>query len=229
MRMALKVVMGQRLLKANEQVAAENRARFAAAGVLVVNLISSPGAGKTTLLERTLARLRDRFRIAVIEGDMYTVRDAQRIAGQRVEVVQINTAGVCHLDAPMVARALEELEADRYDLLFIENVGNLVCPAEFDLGEDLKVAVLSVTEGGDKPAKYPLVFQTARAVVINKGDLLPYTDFDLETVVTELEALNRDLKVFVVSAKTGEGIEEWCKWLEEMAAEKGKATGPGTG
>lgn len=227
--MALKVVMGQRLLRANEQVAAENRARFAAAGVLVVNLISSPGAGKTTLLERTLARLRDRFRIAVIEGDMYTVRDAQRIAGQGVEVVQINTAGVCHLNAPMVARALEELAADRYDLLFIENVGNLVCPAEFDLGEDLKVAVLSVTEGGDKPAKYPLVFRTARAVVISKGDLLPYTDFDLEAVVAELGALNKDLKVFVVSAKTGEGIGEWCKWLEEMAAEKGKATEPGTG
>jgi len=227
--MALKVVMGQRLLKANEQVAAENRTRFAGAGTLVVNLISSPGAGKTTLLERTLPWLRDKFRIAVIEGDMYSVRDAQRIADYEVEVVQINTAGVCHLDAPMVARALEELSEARYDLLFIENVGNLVCPAEFDLGEDLKVALLSVTEGADKPAKYPLVFQSARAVVINKSDLLPYTDFELETVVTELKALNPELEVFLLSAKTGEGIKEWCTWLEKLTGRKQAASRSGTG
>lgn len=218
--MGLKVVMGQRLLKANEQVAQETRKRLEAAGTFAVNLVSSPGAGKTTLLEQTLARLRDKYKIGVIEGDIYTTRDAERIAGQEVEVVQINTAGVCHLDAPMIARALEELEESRYDLIFIENVGNLVCPAEFDLGEDLKVALLSVTEGGDKPAKYPLVFREARAVVINKSDLLPYTDFDLEAVHNELKAINPEIKVLVVSAKTGEGIEEWCTWLKNLMLQK---------
>ncbi|MEW6574078.1 MAG: hydrogenase nickel incorporation protein HypB [Bacillota bacterium] len=218
--MGLKVVMGQRLLKANEQVAQETRKRLEAAGTFAVNLVSSPGAGKTTLLEQTLARLRDKYKIGVIEGDIYTTRDAERIAGQEVEVVQINTAGVCHLDAPMIARALEELEESRYDLIFIENVGNLVCPAEFDLGEDLKVALLSVTEGGDKPAKYPLIFREARAVVINKSDLLPYTDFDLEAAHNELKAINPEIKVLVVSAKTGEGIEEWCTWLENLILQK---------
>lgn len=218
--MGLKVVMGQRLLKANEQVARENRNRFEAAGTFVVNLISSPGAGKTTLLERTLGRLRGKYKMSVIEGDIYTTRDAERIAQKEVAVVQINTAGVCHLDAPMIARALEELGEDPYDLLFIENVGNLVCPAEFDLGEDIKVVLLSVTEGGDKPAKYPLVFREARAVVINKSDLLPYTDFDLEAVKNELRVVNPGIKTFLVSAKTGEGIEEWCKWLEELILRK---------
>ncbi|MEW6446742.1 MAG: hydrogenase nickel incorporation protein HypB [Bacillota bacterium] len=218
--MGLKVVMGQRLLQANERVAQENRNRFKASGTFTINLVSSPGAGKTTLLEQTLRRLRGKYKIGVIEGDIYTTRDAERIAGQGIEVVQINTAGICHLDAPMIARALEELEESRYDLLFIENVGNLVCPAEFDLGEDLKVALLSVAEGGDKPAKYPLVFREARAVVINKSDLLPYTDFDLGAVTNDLKAINPEIEVLVVSARTGEGIDEWCRWLEELILQK---------
>ncbi len=214
------MVMGQRLLRVNENVAQENKVRFAAAGTFVVNMMSSPGAGKTTLLELTLQRLRKNHKTGVIEGDMYTTRDAQRIAGQGVEVVQINTAGVCHLDAAMVARSVEELREDRYDMLFIENVGNLVCPAEFDLGEDAKVALLSVTEGGDKPAKYPLVFQKARMVLITKVDLMPYTDFELETVKKELKAINPEAEMLLVSAKTGEGIKEWCGWLEEMSQKK---------
>jgi hydrogenase nickel incorporation protein HypB len=212
--------MGQRLLRANENLARENRVRFAAAGTFVVNLMSSPGAGKTTLLELTLQRLRKSYKTGVIEGDMYTTRDAQRIAGQGVEVVQINTAGVCHLDAAMVARSLEELREGRYDMLFIGNVGNLVCPAEFDLGEDAKVALLSVTEGGDKPAKYPLVFQRARVVLVTKVDLIPHTDFDLEAVSKELRAINPEANMLLVSAKTGEGIEEWCGWLEGMSQKK---------
>jgi len=216
----LKVVMGQRLLKANEQVVRENRNRLEAAGTFVVNLVSSPGAGKTALLEQTLGRLQGKYKMGVIEGDIYTTRDAERIARQGVAVVQINTAGVCHLDAPMVARALEELDQGPYDLLFIENVGNLVCPAEFDLGEDVKVAVLSVTEGGDKPAKYPLVFRQASAVVINKSDLLPYTDFDLEAVKNELRAVNPGIRILLVSAKHGDGIEEWCGWLEGLILRK---------
>jgi len=224
---AVKVVMGQRLLKANAAVAQENRARFAAAGTLVVNLISSPGAGKTTLLEQTLVRLGGRFRISVIEGDIYTTRDAERIAGKGTAVVQVNTAGICHLDASMVARACEELGA-AYDILFIENVGNLVCPAEFDLGEDVKVALLSVAEGGDKPAKYPFVFRSAGAVVITKADLLPFTDFDLAGVTGEIRALNPEVKVFILSARTGEGVEEWCRWVEEMFLRK-RAAGSGAG
>ncbi|MEW6173442.1 MAG: hydrogenase nickel incorporation protein HypB [Bacillota bacterium] len=218
--MGLKVVMGQRLLRANDEAARENRARFATKGIFAVNLISSPGTGKTTLLEQTIRRMRDAYKIGVIEGDIYTTRDARRIADQGVEVVQINTAGVCHLDAPMIARSFEELEGDHYDLLFIENVGNLVCPAEFDLGEDAKVALLSVTEGGDKPAKYPLVFREAQAVVVTKADLLPYTDFDLESVEKELNAISPEIGILVVSAKTGEGIKEWCRWLEERVLQK---------
>ena len=221
--MALKVVMAQKILRANEQVARENRARLA--GLPTVNLISSPGAGTTTLLEKTIQALREEITIGVVEGDIYTTRDAERIAGQGAAVVQVNTAGLCHLDANMVARALDQLDLDRLDLLFIENVGNLVCPAEFDLGEDYKVALLSVTEGGDKPAKYPLVFRESHAVVINKSDLLPYTDFDMNKVQEEIRTINPEILIFVTSAVTGEGIEAWCAWLKESVRNKRSATG----
>ncbi|ACX53088.1 hydrogenase accessory protein HypB [Ammonifex degensii KC4] len=221
--MEIKVVMGQRLLRANEEVARKVRERLARSTCLMVNLISSPGAGKTTLLEATLERLRDRWRIGVIEGDVYTVRDAARIAHLEVPVVQINTAGVCHLSASMVAKALEELGEGPFDLIFVENVGNLVCPAEFDLGEDAKVALLSVTEGIDKPAKYPLVFEQAQLVLITKGDLLPYLEFDLEEVKKDVHRLNPEAPIIVTSAKTGEGLEAWCQWLEERLRQKKEA------
>ena len=217
----VKVVMGQRLLRANAALAKENRARFGAAGTLVVNLISSPGAGKTTLLEETLARLGGRFRVGVIEGDICTTRDAERIAGKGTPVVQINTAGVCHLDASTVARAVEELGGG-YDIIFIENVGNLVCPAEFDLGEDVKVALLSVVEGGDKPAKYPEVFRTASAAVITKVDLLPHTDFDLAACLKELHNINPGMAVFLTSARNGAGIAGWCEWLKRLVPVAGR-------
>jgi len=155
-----------------------------------------------------------------VEGDIYTTRDAERIAGQGADVVQINTEGLCHLDANMVGRALDQLDLAATDLVVIENVGNLVCPAEFDLGEDYKVAVLSVTEGGDKPAKYPLVFRQSHAAVINKSDLIPYTDFNLETVTEEIMTINPDLEIFVISARTGEGLEKWCAWLRDRVREK---------
>ncbi|SHI95021.1 hydrogenase nickel incorporation protein HypB [Desulfofundulus thermosubterraneus] len=214
----MKVVMARKLLSANQQVADKNRTRLGR--VLTVNLISSPGAGKTAILERTIAVLKDEFRTGVIEGDIYTTRDAERIAVHGVEVVQINTTGVCHLDASMIAQALDEINTEALDIMFIENVGNLVCPAEFDLGEDYKVAVLSVAEGGDKPTKYPLVFQEAQVVLINKSDLLPYSDFDLEMVRQEILAINSKTKVFVVSAKTGEGLEAWYAWLRDAVKEK---------
>ncbi len=214
----MKVVMAQKLLRANQKVARENRTRLGR--ILAVNLVSSPGAGKTAVLERTIAALKGEFRVGVIEGDIYTTRDAERIAVHGVDVVQINTTGVCHLDASMVARALDEINLEDVDILFIENVGNLVCPAEFDLGEDCKVAVLSVAEGGDKPAKYPLVFQEAQAVLINKADLLPYSDFDVDAVRQEILAINPEIDVFVVSAKTGEGLEAWYAWLKKAVQRK---------
>lgn len=214
----MKVVMAQKILRANQQVARENRERLAS--LTTINLISSPGAGKTTLLEKTIAALKNDFQMGVIEGDIYTTRDAERIAGQGVEVVQVNTSGLCHLDANMVSRALNEIDYEQLDLLFIENVGNLVCPAEFDLGEDYKVAVLSVAEGGDKPAKYPLVFQEAQVVVINKCDLLALSDFDLDTVTAEIKKIKPELKIFPVSAKTGEGLEAWYAWLRQVIREK---------
>lgn len=216
--MALKVVMAQRILRANDQVARENRERLQK--LLTINLISSPGAGKTTLLERTIAALKGEMVISVVEGDIYTTRDAERIAGQGADVVQVNTEGLCHLDANMVGRALDQLNVENTDLLFIENVGNLVCPADFDLGEDYKIALLSVAEGGDKPAKYPAVFRQAHAAVINKSDLVPYTDFDMETVTREMKEINPDLEIFVTSARTGEGVEKWCAWLRERVREK---------
>ncbi len=210
----MKIVMAQKILKANEQAAKENRAKLAC--IPTVNLISSPGAGKTTLLEKTIGAFKPNYQIGVIEGDIYTARDAERIASQGAAVVQINTAGLCHLDANMVASAFKQLDLSKLDLLFIENVGNLVCPAEFDLGEDYKVALLSVAEGGDKPEKYPLVFKESHVVVINKNDLLPYTDFDMSKVQEDILRLNPDIKIFVTSASTGEGIEAWCAWLKEI-------------
>lgn len=178
----MKVKLETRLLGANELIAHNNRTIFSNQGVLVINLMSSPGSGKTTILEKTISRLKDQIKIAVIEGDLYTDQDAQRIEQQGVKVVQINTEGTCHLDAGMVSHACQELLADNPDLLVVENVGNLVCPAEFDLGEDLRAVVISVPEGNDKITKYPLVFQRADVILVNKMDLLPFTDFDVARV-----------------------------------------------
>lgn len=218
MKRTVKVVMAQRILRANDQVAKENRERLVS--LLTLNLISSPGAGKTTLLEKTIVGLRGQVNIGVIEGDIYTTRDAERIAGQGVDVVQVNTSGLCHLDANMIGRALNELDLQNLDLVVIENVGNLVCPAEFDLGEDFKVALLSVAEGGDKPAKYPLVFRQSQAVIINKIDLLPFSDFDLAAVTEEIKTINPELQFFVLSARTGEGMEAWLEWLRKKVRQK---------
>lgn len=213
------------MLQANKDLAGENQKALEKSGVLMVNLISGPGAGKTTLLEKTIAALKEELRLGVIEGDICTTRDAERIQKAGVAVVQINTDGACHLDAFLITRAFAELPLESLDLLFIENVGNLVCPAEFDLGEDFKVALLSVSEGSDKPAKYPLVFREAQAVVINKIDLLPYTDFDLEAVRKELSGINGSLEIFPLAAKTGEGVEVWSNWLKaKVQAKKSAAT-----
>lgn len=214
------------ILKANDELARRNRALFEEAGVTVVNLISSPGSGKTTLLERTIEAMGRRLSLGVVEGDIQTTRDAERIGRKGVPVVQINTRGACHLDAGMVSAALEGFPLEGLDLLFIENVGNLVCPAEFDLGEHAKVAMLSVAEGNDKVAKYPLVFRQAAVLVLGKLDLLPHTDFRLEALEADLAEINPGLPVFALSARTGEGMDRWCQWLTRLAARKAS---PATG
>jgi hydrogenase nickel incorporation protein HypB len=209
------------VLDANGTIAAANRADFDRHGVTVVNLMSAPGAGKTTLLERALRALRG-LRVGVLEGDVQSHLDADRIAGLHVPVVQINTdpgfGGECHLDANMVRSALPSFHLDELDLLVIENVGNLVCPAEFRVGEDHRVMVSSVTEGEDKPLKYPLMFRACELVLVNKIDLLPHLDYDLELFLYSLDAVHPGVPRLLVSARTGEGMAEWCDWLARAAA-----------
>lgn len=207
----MQIPVVRNVLEANEKLAQVVRERVK--GILTLNLISSPGAGKTTLLERTLTDLSGEFKMAVIEGDLQTDNDARRVAATGVQAVQIDTDGGCHLDSRLVLQAMDHLDMDGLDILFIENVGNLVCPTEFDLGEDAKVGILSVTEGDDKPEKYPLLFNLARALVLNKVDLLPYVNFDVERAVTFARRLNRDLPVFEVSCTKNQGLGAWYTWL----------------
>ncbi len=203
------------ILGANDEIAAANRKNFSARGVVVMNLMGSPGSGKTTLLEKTLARLADKIKIAVIEGDLFTAKDAERIKRAGVDVIQINTAGGCHLDAAMIQKVCASLDLDAIDLLIVENVGNLVCPAEFDIGENFKAVVLSITEGDDKPLKYPLIFKESAVVLLNKIDLLPFTNFDLKSAREDLSTLHPTIKIFETSCTTGAGLDEWCTWLLE--------------
>jgi len=208
------VKIEQDILGKNDRYAALNRARFEALSLFVLNLVSSPGSGKTTLLISTIERLGDRLPLAVIEGDQQTDNDAERIRATGVQAVQINTGKGCHLDAHMVGHALERFEKLDGGVLFIENVGNLVCPAAFDLGEAHKVAILSVTEGEDKPLKYPDMFHAADLMLLNKIDLLPYLDFDVDACIEYARRVNPDIEVIRLSARSGEGMDEWLAWLE---------------
>jgi len=210
----------QRVLAANEAAAAEVRSHFGAAGTLVVNLISSPGSGKTTLLEGTIARLKDTLRLAALEGDIATERDADRLRAAGIPARQILTGGACHLDARQVQGALAAAAFGALDVLLIENVGNLICPTSYDLGEDVKVALLSVTEGDDKPFKYPAIFARAGVTVVTKADLLPHVTFDLAAVREQVGVLNPAGRLVVTSARSGEGMTEWCGLLEELLASK---------
>ncbi|HUK13090.1 MAG TPA: hydrogenase nickel incorporation protein HypB [Thermoanaerobaculaceae bacterium] len=213
-----------RVLAANEEAASALRSRFRADGTLVVNLISSPGSGKTSLLEATVPALRDRRRLAAIEGDIATERDADRLRRLGVPAVQILTGGACHLDARQVQRAVDDVRLGVPDILFVENVGNLICPTAYDLGEDFKVALLSVTEGDDKPFKYPAIFARAEVAVVTKLDLLPHVSFDLDAVRAQLATLNPGGTVLLTSARSGEGIAAWCGLLEtRLAAKRGGA------
>jgi len=211
------------LLEANDKRAGELRRGFARRGVLALNIISSPGAGKTSLLERTLRDLAPEFRMAVVEGDLQTSNDARRVAATGARAVQINTEGGCHLDSALVAAALEKLDMDGVDILFIENVGNLVCPVEFDCGEDAKIALLSVTEGDDKPEKYPQLFHRAAAMVLNKTDLLPYVDFNTARAIAFARKTNPNLEVFELSCRTGTGLAAWYDWLRNALKTKRNA------
>jgi hydrogenase nickel incorporation protein HypB len=214
------VSVGESLLAKNDRLAAINRTRFNAAGLLTLNLVSSPGSGKTTLLEKTLTDLKGKFSFAVLEGDQQTANDADRIAATGAPVHQINTGAGCHLDAHMVGHGVEHFDLEATDILMIENVGNLVCPASFDLGEDLKVAVLSTTEGEDKPAKYPQMFRAARLMIINKTDLLPYLDFDMAKCREYALQVNPDLTILELSCRSGEGLNSWYSWLETALTNK---------
>jgi hydrogenase nickel incorporation protein HypB len=206
------------ILEKNDAIAATNRAALAANGIFALNLVSSPGSGKTTLLVRTIEALRDRLKSSVIEGDQQTSVDAERVRATGAPAVQVNTGKGCHLDAQMVARAMRELPLDRGGVLFIENVGNLVCPAAFDLGEAHKVVVLSVTEGEDKPLKYPDMFRRARLMLLNKIDLLPHVEFDVARAIEYARRANPEIEVLQVSARSGEGMDAWVDWLEAGAA-----------
>ena len=219
---ARKIAVEIDILARNNRYAAENRALFADKGIFVLNLVSSPGSGKTTTLEKTLKDLAGRYHCAVIEGDQQTDNDAVRIAATGVPVKQINTGAGCHLDAHMVAHAAEGFDLDALDLLLVENVGNLVCPASFDLGEHHKVVVLSVTEGEDKPLKYPNMFHAADVMLLNKVDLLPYVDFDVEKCKEMARRVSPNITIFEISSRTGEGMDAWYGWLaERIAAAKG--------
>ena len=201
------------IMCANEENAAENRDFFNAHGIYVVNLMSAPGAGKTSVLEATIRRLKDIYQIGVIEGDLVTSIDADRITAMGVPAYQITTGSVCHLDAQMVHNSLHGFDVTKFDLLFIENVGNLVCPAEFNLGEDLKVMVFSTVEGAEKPKKYPLMFHEADAVILNKTDLLPYAGVSFDELVGNVEEVNATAPIFPVSCRTDDGIDAWVEWL----------------
>ena len=210
----MKINVVKDILEANDRIAMENRNIFNENNLLVFNLMSSPGAGKTTLLERTISSLKDEIRIGVIEGDIQSSHDAERIAQEGVPVVQINTGGAYHLDGNMIRDTFGSFNFAGLDLLVVENVGNLVCPAEFQVGEDFKAMILSVTEGDDKPSKYPLMFRESKVLIINKIDLLPYLDCSLDRIKSEALKINPNLVLFEVSCKTGEGLEPWYSWLK---------------
>jgi hydrogenase nickel incorporation protein HypB len=218
----MKISVVKNILEANDRIAQLNRRLFDEHNLTVMNLMSSPGAGKTSLLERTIQALREDISLAVIEGDIQSSQDAERIARMDIPVVQINTGGACHLDGNMIRDTFGEFDLAALDLLVVENVGNLVCPAEFKMGEDFKAMILSVTEGDDKPAKYPLMFHESSVLLINKIDLLPYVDCTVERIREEALKINPRMTIFEISCKTGEGLDAWYEWLKQKVRTRKK-------
>jgi len=211
------ITVERKILKKNDEIAAENRQIFKNNDIYAINLLSSPGSGKTSLLEKTLERLNTAIKIGVIEGDVQTDNDAQRVARYHVPVVQIVTNGGCHLEAKLVQNALDNFDLASLELLVIENVGNLVCPANYDLGEEKKIVMLSTTEGDDKPVKYPAMFRASHVMIINKIDLLDYVEFDLKTVREHALMINPNLEIFELSCTTGQGLDNWINWLKNQS------------
>lgn len=218
--MSAEIPIVRDVLEANDRIASKLKEMFKEKNILCLNLMSSPGAGKTSLLERTLTDLRDEFKMAVVEGDLQTDNDAKRVAATGAQAVQINTEGGCHLDSGQILESLKSIDLDGLDILFVENVGNLVCPAEFDVGEDHKVTLLSVTEGDDKPEKYPFMFHISSVMLLNKVDLLPYVDFNLESATEHARKLNKDILVLPISCRNGENLDQWYDWLRKAREAK---------
>ena len=215
-----RVELEKKVISKNERLAQANREKYAKEGTFVLNLVSSPGSGKTRLIEETAKRLKDELRMLVLTGDIMTENDAMRVARHGVDAVQITTGGACHLDARMVDEKLEPYKNRPFDLVIVENVGNLVCPSSYDLGEDLKVLLIAVGEGDDKPLKYPPMVTASEVLVVNKTDLREYTDSDPDVIIENARKIKPDLTVFKVSSKTGDGIEEWIEWLKSRLAQK---------
>jgi len=208
------ITIERKVLEKNDAIAQQNRESFKKKNLFTMNLVSSPGSGKTSLIEKTIHHTKNKFTVAVIEGDVQTSLDAERVAAYGVPVVQIVTQGACHLEAGLVRDAFSQIEKNNFEVLFIENVGNLVCPAGYDLGEDLKVVIVSTTEGDDKPLKYPAMFRNASALIINKIDLVPYVNCSPALIEKNALSINSSLKIFRTSCTSGEGIAEWCSWIE---------------
>ena len=220
----MRIDLSTPILARNEALAAENRHRLAEHGVFALDVLASPGAGKTTTILATIDALRDRYRVAVIEGDVASKVDAEKVKAHGIPAVQINTGGACHLEADMISRALDALPLDELDLVIVENVGNLVCPTEFDLGQGARIVVASVPEGHDKPLKYPNIFAQADAVLLNKHDTMPVFDFDEPEFRTAVERLNGAAPIFAMSAKTGDGVAAWAEWLAARVESSRTAT-----
>jgi hydrogenase nickel incorporation protein HypB len=216
----MKIPVVRDILEANERIARQNREIFNENNLLVINLMSAPGSGKTSLLERSIDALKDEISMGIIEGDIQSSQDAERVASKGVPAVQINTGSACHLDGNMIRDSFKDFDFKRLQLLVVENVGNLVCPAEFNIGEDFKIMMLSVTEGDDKPSKYPLMFHISNVLLINKIDLLPYVDCSIERIEEESKRINPGLTIFRISCKTGEGLGDWYDWLREHIESK---------
>ena len=212
----MEIKIMRNILDRNQNKANEVRNLMALKKVLMINIISSPGAGKTTLLERTCEELGTKFRIGVIEGDITTDRDAQRLKKYDIPIVVINTEGGCHLDSHSISKVLNYFDLENLDFLFVENIGNLICPSQFDLGETFKLAIVSTTEGDDKPAKYPMLFREAKAVLLNKIDLIPYTNFNFENFRSDLNKINAQIPLFEVSCTRGDGLKGWYKWISDQ-------------
>lgn len=210
------ILVKKDILKNNNSIADKNRALLDEKKIFTMNLLGSPGAGKTSVLEQIIENMKDDINMSVIEGDLYTTKDAQRIENKGVDVVQVNTGGACHLDAAMIKEAMDSINIDNLDFLVIENVGNLVCPASYDLSEDIKVTVMSITEGNDKPLKYPSMFQRSQVIILNKIDILEFTNFDMNEFYDDIRSLNKEAEIFEISCRTKDGITQLCDYLKNQ-------------